>query len=40
MKKFWDEMFTSHSKYTAGQDLADTLALMVVMALVCVIIFI
>jgi hypothetical protein len=40
MKKFWEEMFTSHSQYSAGEDLADSIALIVVMALVCVIFFI
>jgi hypothetical protein len=36
----WKELFKSHSEYSPGEDLADSLALIVICALLCFIIFV
>lgn len=40
MREFWKEMFTSHRPLTGAEDVADSIALMVIMGLVCLVIFI
>lgn len=40
MKKFWEEMFTAHKEVTGAEDFADSVGLIIVMALLCLVFFI